>query len=97
MKGGVQQLRANQPHVGVCVGVCDHRLQRVAGHLRIRVQEQDVAPWRDSESLVVGRRETPVVGVGDEMHAGELGLYHFDTAVAGGVVHDDDFGIGRLD
>ena len=75
-------------------GVVQEANQRTKG-LRagfyIGVEHEDVTPGTGLEGLIIGRRKIPIVIVADKLYLREHFLHPVGAAIAGAVVHYDNF------
>ena len=83
----VDHFHADRARVRVAVHEVARAAQRLAGHDRVGVQKQHVAPSREADRLIVRLGKARIVCVFDEVYLGEKWAQIVDRPVRRSVVH----------
>ena len=92
---GVEKLPAGNCDIGVSFQIGEQFGYGAFGEECVGIEQKGVAALHDPQSLVVGRPESPVLVVLDQVYGREPFPQHGRTAVGGGVV-DDDHLVGQV-
>ena len=88
---GIEDFAAREADVRILGEELQHHAEGIFLHDRVGVDEKEEFPAGAFQPEVVGPGKAQIALVGDEMYRCEPAADHFDAAVIGGIIHNDDF------